>query len=131
MRLATIIAQTGASDNIKNLANAQLNTWENALGTATNKYIPAATRSVMELLAGRVETTSSEDGTSRNATPETKDWIENLSRRVWFHHNVAETTEKILERYERDILEGKNGILKDSAAALFPHPSGVSQYALV
>ena len=131
MRLATIIAQTGASDNIKNLANAQLNTWENAFGTATNKYIPAATRSVMELLAGRVETTSSEDGTSRNATPETKDWIENLSRRVWFHHNVAETTEKILERYERDILEGKNGILKDSAAALFPHPSGVSQDALV
>jgi len=131
MRLATIIAQTGASDNIKNLANAQLNTWENAFGTATNKYIPAATRSVMELLAGRVETTSSEDGTSRNATPETKDWIENLSRRVWFHHNVAETTEKILERYERDILEDKNGILKDSAAALFPHPSGVSQDALV
>ena len=130
MRLATIIAQTGASDNIKNLANAQLNTWENAFGTATNKYIPAATRSVMELLAGRVETTSSEDGTSRNATPETKDWIENLSRRVWFHHNVAETTEKILERYERDILEG-DGILKDSAAALFPHPSGVSQDALV
>jgi len=130
MRLATIIAQTGASDNIKNLANAQLNTWENAFGTATNKYIPAATRSVMELLAGRVETTSSEDGTSRNATPETKDWIENLSRRVWFHHNVAETPEKILERYERDILEG-DGILKDSAAALFPHPSGVSQDALV
>ncbi len=27
MRLATIIAQTGASDNIKNLTNAQLNTW--------------------------------------------------------------------------------------------------------
>ena len=130
MRLATIIAQTGASDNIKNLANAQLNTWENAFGTATNKYIPAATRSVMELLAGRVETTSSEDGTSRNATPETKDWIENLSRRVWFHHNVAETTEKILETYERDILEG-DGILKDSAAALFPHPSGVSQDALI
>ena len=130
MRLATIIAQTGASDNIKNLANAQLNTWENAFGTATNKYIPAATRSVMELLAGRVETMSIEDGTPRNATPETKDWIENLSRRVWFHHNVAETTEKILERYERDILEG-DGILKDSAAALFPHPSGVSQDALV
>ena len=130
MRLATIIAQTGASDNIKNLANAQLNTWENAFGTATNKYIPAATRSVMELLAGRVGTTSSEDGTSRNATPEMKDWIENLSRRVWFHHNVAEPTEKILETYERDILEG-DGILKDSAAALFPHPSGVSQDALV
>ena len=124
MRLATIIAQSGASDNIKNLANAQLNTWEDAFGTATNKFIPAATRSVMELLAGRVETTSSEDGTSRNATPETKDWIENLSRRVWFYHGVAETTEGILERYERDIRES-------DASALFPHPSGVSEDALV
>jgi hypothetical protein len=124
MRLATIIAQSGASDNIKNLANAQLNTWEDAFGTATNKFIPAATRSVMELLAGKVETTSSEDGTSRNATPETKDWIENLSRRVWFYHGVAETTEGILERYERDIRES-------DASALFPHPSGVSEDALV
>ena len=124
MRLATIIAQSGASDNIRNLANAQLNTWEDAFGTATNKFIPAATRSVMELLAGRVETTSSEDGTSRNATPETKDWIENLSRRVWFYHGVAETTEGILERYERDIRES-------DASALFPHPSGVSEDALV
>ena len=123
IRLATIIAQSGASDNIKNLANAQLNAWENAFGTATHKFIPSATRSVMELLAGRVETMSSEDGTSRNSTPESKDWIENLSKRVWFHHNVAETTERILERYERDILE--------DGAALFPHPCGMSEDALV
>ena len=123
IRLATIIAQSGASDNIKNLANAQLNAWENAFGTATHKFIPSATRSVMELLAGRVETMSSEDGTSRNSTPESKDWIENLSKRVWFHHNVAETTERILERYERDILE--------DGAALFPHPCGMSEDALI
>ena len=118
IRMATIIAQTGVSDNIKNLANAQLNTWDRTFGNSMNKFIPQATRSVFELLAGRVETNSNQDGSSRNSTPKTRDWIENLARRVWFKHGITESTEAILASYERDGCGNET--------ALFPHPLGVS-----